>query len=197
MRLRTIGGVVALGALAMTVTLRASDIVGIYTVVEKVVLEPAEAAPLDLPGEEGGKHGHTDGDAIVWFVQSNVVHTGDLFVTTGFPLLDLLGGGSSAGLIAGLEKAIAMLPADVKVIPGHGEVSTLDDLRKYVAMVKATRAAVQAGVRARKSLAQLQADKVLEPWQLPAANPAGTSRYTESLYNELTGKVGGKVAPHH
>lgn len=156
---------------------------------------------LHLNGEEIRAihlpHGHTDGDAIVWFVQSNVVHTGDLFVTTGFPLLDLMGGGSSAGLIAGLERAIKLLPADVKVIPGHGEVSTLDDLRKYVAMVKETRAAVQAGVRARKSLAQLQAEKVLERWQLPSANPAGTSRYTESLYNELTGKVGGKVAPHH
>jgi glyoxylase-like metal-dependent hydrolase (beta-lactamase superfamily II) len=108
-----------------------------------------------------------------------------------------LAGGSSAGLIAGLERAIKLLPADVKVIPGHGEVSTLDDLRKYVAMVKETRAAVQAGVRARKSLEQLQADKVLERWQLPSANPAGTSRYTESLYNELTGKAGGRVAPHH
>lgn len=154
-------------------------------------LNDEEIRAIHLP------HGHTDGDAIVWFVKSNVVHTGDLFVTTGFPILDLTGGGSSAGMIAGLERAIAMLPADVKVIPGHGVLSTVDDLRRYVAMLKETRATVQAGVRAGKSLAQLQADKVLDRWQLPSANPANTNRFTESLYNELTGKAGGKVAPHH
>jgi cyclase len=174
------------------------------------VPQPKEALPvvtfgndltLHLNGEEIRAihlpHGHTDGDAIVWFVKSNVVHTGDLFVTTGFPILDLTGGGSSAGLIAGLEKAIKLLPADVKVIPGHGTISTVDDIRRYVAMVKEARAAVQAGIRAHKSLAQLQADKVLARWQLPSANPNGTSLFTETLYNELTGKVGGKVAPHH
>lgn len=154
-------------------------------------LNDEEIRAIHLP------HGHTDGDAIVWFVKSNVVHTGDLFVTNGFPILDLMGGGSSAGMIAGLEKAIKLLPSDVKVIPGHGVVSTLEDLRRYVVMLKETRAAVQAGVRARKSLAQLQADKVLERWQPPSANPARTNWYIESLYNELTGKVGGKVAPHH
>ena len=64
--------------------------------------------------------GHTDGDSIVFFPKSNVVHFGDDFVRYGFPFIDINGGGSSKGMIAALESAIAQLPADVKVIPGHG-----------------------------------------------------------------------------
>ncbi len=179
------------------------------TVVNRADPQPKEALPivtfghdltLHLNGEEiraiHMPHGHTDGDAIVWFVRSNVVHTGDLFVTYGFPFIDLSGGGSSAGMIAGLEKAMRMLPADVKVIPGHGPVSTVADIRKYVAMLKETRAAVQAGIRAKKTLKQMQDEKLLARWQLPGANPASTVQFTETLYNELTGKAGGKFVPH-
>ncbi|MGH8185047.1 MAG: MBL fold metallo-hydrolase, partial [Steroidobacteraceae bacterium] len=59
--------------------------------------------------------GHTDGDSVVFFPKSNVVHMGDDFVTYGFPFVDLHNGGSVKGMAAALEKAIASLPADVKV----------------------------------------------------------------------------------
>ena len=72
-------------------------------------------------------YGHTDGDSIIFFPQSNVVHMGDDFVTYGFPFVDLGSGGSVEGMIAANEQALAQLPADVKVIPGHGPLSTPDD----------------------------------------------------------------------
>ena len=156
---------------------------------------------LHLNGEEiralHAPHGHTDGDAIVFFPHSNVVHTGDLFVTYGFPFIDISGGGSSTGIVAGLEAALRTLPADVKVIPGHGPVSTLDDVRKYVAMLKETRAAVAAGVKAGKTLDQLKADKVLARWQSYSGGFITTDLFTETLYNELTGKGGGAVVRHN
>ena len=62
--------------------------------------------------------GHTDGDAVVFFPKSNVVHMGDDFVTYGFPFVDLAAGGSVKGLTDGVESVIAQLPPDVKVIPG-------------------------------------------------------------------------------
>ena len=71
--------------------------------------------------------GHTDGDVIVFFPKSNVVHMGDDFVRYGFPYIDIKSGGSVQGMIDGLEKTIGQLPPDVKVIPGHGAVSNLDE----------------------------------------------------------------------
>src|SRR5499427_3459008 len=72
--------------------------------------------------------GHTDGDAVIFFPKNNVVHMGDDFVRYGFPFIDVAGGGSVQGMADGAEKAVAQLPADVKVIPGHGQLSTLDDV---------------------------------------------------------------------
>jgi cyclase len=91
--------------------------------------------------------GHTDGDAIIYFPKNNVVHMGDDFVRYGFPFIDVTAGGSVQGMIAACEKSIAQLPADVKVIPGHGALSNADDVRAYIKMLKETSAAVQAGCR--------------------------------------------------
>ena len=55
-------------------------------------------------------NGHTDGDSIIFFTQSNVVHMGDDFVTYGFPFIDVKAGGSVSGMIAGITKALEMLP---------------------------------------------------------------------------------------
>ena len=87
--------------------------------------------------------GHTDGDAIIFFPKNNVVHMGDDFVRYGFPFIDVASGGSVLGMIDGVEKAAAQLPADVKVIPGHGALSNLDDVRAYVKMLKETTDVVQ------------------------------------------------------
>ncbi|WP_293678982.1 MBL fold metallo-hydrolase [uncultured Phenylobacterium sp.] len=142
-------------------------------------------------------HGHTDGDAIVYFPRANVVHTGDVFVTYGFPFIDIPGGGTSAGIIAGLEAMLAHVPADVKIIPGHGPVSAPADVRKYIAMLKATRAAVQAGIKSGKSLEALKAAKVLAPWQANAGGFITADLFTETLYNELTGQPGGAPVKHN
>src|SRR5207302_6632938 len=68
--------------------------------------------------------GHTDGDSVIFFPKSNVVHMGDDFVTYGFPFIDVDSGGSIDGMIDGVEKVIAQVPADVKIIPGHGPISS-------------------------------------------------------------------------
>src|SRR6201982_4196808 len=100
--------------------------------------------------------GHTDGDSIIFFAKSNVVHMGDDFVTYGFPFIDLSSGGSIGGVISAMEEVIPKLPADVKIIPGHGAISNIEDVRDYVKMLKETRDAVQKGMQQGKTLAQLQ-----------------------------------------
>jgi glyoxylase-like metal-dependent hydrolase (beta-lactamase superfamily II) len=141
--------------------------------------------------------GHTDGDSIIYFPKSNVVHMGDDFVTYGFPFIDVSSGGSIDGMIDGVEKAIAQLPADVKVIPGHGSVSSLDDVRTYIKMLKDTRETVRAALKQKKTLDQMKKDKILDPWKKYSGDFISEDAYLETLYNSLTGSKEGKFIQHN
>ncbi len=142
-------------------------------------------------------HGHTDGDSVIFFPKSNVVHMGDDFVTYGFPFIDLSGGGSVAGMISALEEIVPKLPADVKVIPGHGPVSNLDDVRRYVAMLKETKAVVEKGIKQGKTLDQLKQENVLAPWQKWSGAFITSEQWLVTLYNDLTGKKTGEFIKHN
>src|SRR6185436_5532528 len=133
-------------------------------------------------------NGHTDGDCMIFFPKSNVVHMGDDYVTYGFPFIDLAGGGSVAGMIVAAEYVIAHLPADVKVIPGHGAISNLNDVRKYVTMLHETSGVVEKAVRAGQALDQMKREKILEPWQQWSGDFISTDAFIETLYNDLTGE---------
>ena len=141
--------------------------------------------------------GHTDGDAIVFFPASNVVHMGDDFVRYGFPYIDIQAGGSVQGITAACEKVLAQLPADVKVIPGHGAVATADDIRAFVAMLKETTAAVQGALRAGKTLEQMKKEKILEPWQKWSGDFISTDAFLETLHASLTSGPGGGFLKHN
>jgi cyclase len=134
--------------------------------------------------------GHTDGDSVIFFPKSNVVHMGDDFVTYGFPFVDLGGGGSVEGMISAVEQVMAQLPPDVKVIPGHGPVSNLGDMKKFVTMLKETLAVVDKGIKQGKSLEQMQKENVLAPWEKWNGGFLKTDTWLETLYNDLTGKKG-------
>jgi len=142
-------------------------------------------------------HGHTDGDSVIFFPKSNVVHMGDDFVTYGFPFVDLSGGGSVEGMTAALEEIIPKLPADVKVIPGHGPVSNLDDVRRFVAMLKDTTAVVAKGIRQGKSIDQLKQENVLAPWQKWSGDFITSEQWLVTVYNDLTGKKDGEFIKHN
>ena len=134
--------------------------------------------------------GHTDGDAVIFFPKNNVVHMGDDFVRYGFPFIDVASGGSVQGMIAAMEKASAMLPPDVKVIPGHGALSNLDDVREFVKMLKETSAAVQKALDEHKTLEQMKQEKILEPWKKWSGGFIDSDKFIETLYNSLTGSKG-------
>ena len=134
--------------------------------------------------------GHTDGDAVIFFPKNNVVHMGDDFVRYGFPFIDVASGGSVQGMIEAMEKASAQLPPDVKVIPGHGALSNLDDVREFVKMLKETTAAVQKALDEHKTLDQMKQEKILEPWKKWSSGFLDSDKFIETLYNSLTGKKG-------
>ncbi len=141
--------------------------------------------------------GHTDGDSIIFFPKSNVVHMGDDFVTYGFPFIDVDSGGSINGMIDGVEKVIAQVPADVKIIPGHGPVSTVDDVRKYLEMLKGTRDVVAKALQQGQTLDQMKQAKLLDPWKKYSGDFISQDAFLETLYNSLTGQKNGKFIKHN
>jgi cyclase len=141
--------------------------------------------------------GHTDGDAIIFFPKSNVVHMGDDFVTYGFPFIDVDSGGSIDGMIAGVEKVIAQVPADVKIIPGHGPVSSVTDVRAYLQMLKTTREIVAKAIKNGQSLDQMKEAKLLDPWKKYSGEMINSDAFIETIYNSLTGQQNGKFLKHN
>lgn len=156
------------------------------------VLTFNDSVTIHLNGEDvravHTPHGHTDGDSVIWFTKSNVVHMGDQFFNGFFPFVDRENGGSIRGLIANLDKILATVPDDVKIIPGHGPLSDKNGLRAFVAILRATSAAVEAGIAAGKSLDQLKSEKVLGAWDSWGQGFIKTDMWTEHLHAELTGK---------
>ncbi len=134
--------------------------------------------------------GHTDGDAVIFFPNNNVVHMGDDFVRYGFPFIDVVSGGSVQGMISAMEKVPAELPANVRVIPGHGDISNLDDVHEYVKMLKETSAVVQKAIDNHKTLEQMKQEKILEPWKKWSGDFIDSDKFIETLYNSLTGTKG-------
>jgi cyclase len=131
--------------------------------------------------------GHTDGDAIIFFPKANVVHMGDDYVRYGFPFIDVDAGGSVEGMIKACEAVVATLPADVKVIPGHGQLSSVAELREYVRMLKDTSAVVAKALKAGKNLEQMKQDQLLAPWSKKYSGDfISTDTFLETLYNSLS-----------
>jgi cyclase len=78
---------------------------------------------------------HTDGDAIVYFTESNVLHTGDVLFKGRYPYIDLDNGGTLEGYIAALENISAVANSATKIIPGHGDLAGLSDVRQTMGML--------------------------------------------------------------
>jgi len=129
-------------------------------------------------------HGHTDGDSVIFFTKSNVVHMGDDFFNGMYPFIDVENGGSVKGMLAGVQTVLGTIPDDAKVIPGHGAQSDKAGLRAFADMLKGTWNAVDAGRKAGKTVDQLKAEKVLAAWDSWGKGFIKTDAWIELLYAE-------------
>ena len=75
--------------------------------------------------------GHTDGDVVVHFVDSNVLHMGDHFFVDRFPFVDLSSGGNALGFAENVGSVLESLPAGAQIIPGHGPLAKAEDLERF------------------------------------------------------------------
>lgn len=119
---------------------------------------------------------HTDSDSIVHFTGANVIHFGDTFFLGRFPNIDLAGGGDVRGYIHNVGEAIRKVPADAKLIPGHGPLSTIKELKEFHEMLLETSAIVQKGIDAGKSLEQVKSEGLPAKWSSWAVPTITTSR---------------------
>lgn len=109
--------------------------------------------------------GHTDGDSLVWFKDAGVAHLGDHFFKNRFPYVDVDAGGSVEGLIENLERVLELLPADTRLIPGHGTRSTMIDLAETLDMIKASRDVVMKRLNSGESIDQIAETGLGPEWE--------------------------------
>jgi cyclase len=125
---------------------------------------------------------HTDGDTIVHFKNSNVIHMGDTFFNGWYPFIDVSGGGTPEGIIAAADRVLAMANDNTKIIPGHGPVCGKVELKAYRDMLTIVGGRVKALLKEGKKLEEIQAAKPSaeydERWGKMFMNPA---RFIEML----------------
>jgi len=132
--------------------------------------------------------GHTDGDSVIFFSTSNVVHLGDDFFAGRFPFVDLESGGTVEGLIRNIGEIIGKIPAGAKLIPGHGPISTIDDLKNYHRMLQQTTEIVRQKIAGGKTLEQVKSEGLPAEWEPWGTGFIKTDRWLETIYKSLTAK---------
>ncbi len=131
---------------------------------------------------------HTDGDSVVFFEKANVLHMGDVFFHQIIPRIDIQGGGSVLGYLSAIDAVVARVPANVTVIPGHGEVTDIAGLKAFRQYIVDVLSAARAARIAGKSK-----DEFVRTVDLPAykAYPGYDSRFRDncaSAYDEAPPK---------
>jgi glyoxylase-like metal-dependent hydrolase (beta-lactamase superfamily II) len=115
---------------------------------------------------------HTTGDTAVIFRGHNIVHMGDVYISSGYPFVDADNGGSLNGVIEFCESVLKELNEGSIVVPGHGPVARYQDLVDYVAMLTTIRDRVQALVRSGATLQQVVAARPTSEWDEKQGDPA-------------------------
>jgi len=162
---------------------------------------PAESLPvvtfndrvtLHLNGESVTVHhvprGHTDGDSIVHFPASNVLHMGDIFFKGLYPYIDLDGGGSIQCMIGAVDLALGLADENTQVIPGHGTLSNRAELQAYRDFLAKARDNVQALLDQGLDLEQAIAAKPTAEWdETLGAVWIKPAQFVTFIYNSLAG----------
>jgi len=140
---------------------------------------------------------HTDGDSIVFFHRSDVISTGDIFITTHYPIVDMSRGGNIQGIIAGLNRIIELAtpgPTDeggTLIVPGHGRLCDQSDVVFYQEMVTIIRDRIQDMINKGMTLEQVKAARPTQDYDPRYGTTTGiwtTDMFVEAVYKSLTKK---------
>ncbi len=168
----------------------------------EVPASPAAALPVvtfsrdvtfHFNGEEiAARHvssAHTDGDSVVEFRNSNVVHTGDVFFNSEYPFIDTASGGSVDGVLAAVDELLSTLGDDTRIIPGHGPLSNKKELVAYRAMLVAISSAIGELIAAGKSVDEVVAAKPTKAYDAEWGDGYfSADKFVQMLYSALAAK---------
>jgi glyoxylase-like metal-dependent hydrolase (beta-lactamase superfamily II) len=138
---------------------------------------------------------HTDGDSIVFFRRSDVISAGDVYVTTGYPFIDIASGGSYAGIVKALDRIVDIVipvygqDGGTLVIPGHGRLSNLGDVLNFREMIIVVRDRIQGMIDAGMTLEQVKAAKPTFDYDPVYGSTTGlitTDRFVEAAFQSLS-----------
>lgn len=132
--------------------------------------------------------GHTDGDSVIYFTGANVVHMGDQFINGGFPFIDFSSGGNVDGFIKTVGTVLKKIPTDAKVIPGHGKLGTVEDLKNYHAMLTETTDFVKKEIAEGKTLPEIKTNGLPEKYKGFGGGFINTGRWIEAIYRDAPKK---------
>lgn len=154
------------------------------------VVTYADGLKLHLNGEEVRvihvPAAHTDGDSLIHWTKSNVIHMGDLFMLQiSFPFVDVKSGGDVRGFVAAADKALALANDQTKIIPGHGAMATKADLQNHRDMIAGTIAKVEAGIKAGKTLDQIKAERPADGYGVKADGFITADAFVEVVYTAV------------
>ncbi|MCH8302520.1 MAG: MBL fold metallo-hydrolase [Proteobacteria bacterium] len=131
---------------------------------------------------------HTNGDVYIKFEASNVIHAGDVYRTTSYPYIDTSNGGSFLGTIKAYDLLIEVSDADTKIVPGHGVISNVEDVRAFRDMLLVIRDRVAGAIREGQSLEEAQAAGLTaeydERWD-SGRRIGSAATLIESVYTEM------------
>lgn len=128
--------------------------------------------------------GHTDGDSVVWFEKTDVLHTGDLFFNGMFPYIDLGAGGSVEGYMDSVRILLDKISDETLIIPGHGKVSNKAEYAAFLAMIEETFAFVKAKKAEGMSVEDVVKSGLDEKWGTWNWNFITTERWIKTLYTD-------------
>ncbi len=97
------------------------------------------------------RNSHTDGDSVVYFRNANVIHAGDIYFNGSYPFIDVSSAGSIDGTIESITALMALADEDTRIIPGHGPVSSKQDMAAYLDMLTTVRDRMNSLIAAGKS----------------------------------------------
>jgi cyclase len=128
---------------------------------------PTQTFPVGLTLNANGEQidlrhvppAHTDTDILVHFPKADVLHMGDLFFNGIYPFIDASTGGHIDGMIAAADRALKMITARTKIVPGHGPLARRGSLEAYRTMLATMRDRVGTAKKAGKTLAEVKAAK--------------------------------------
>jgi cyclase len=148
---------------------------------------------LHLNGEEVRaihvKPAHTDGDTLIHWTKSNVIHMGDTFFNkVTFPYVDLNSGGNVRGVVKAADIAIALANDQTKIVPGHGPVATKADLQAYRDMVSGIIGKVSAAMKQGKALTAIKAMNPANGYGVKDGGFISGDAFVETVYKSLGGK---------